>query len=159
MKRALGKIPSYLNMRGLVITEEYKEGFLRAEATFKHMICFDPKKRCLTRLTPVDENLDEKLLENAGEIFDDDVAFQLALGNINPRSMKKVDNWHPDYSNIKIDPKFKTSSHVSIWKGHVQKPTIQQSTLKEKKKTISLIQQITEDYSEKLEEKEIARLE
>lgn len=98
MRRALGKIPSYLNMRNLVITDEYKESFLRAEATFKHMIVFDPLKRCLTRLTEADENMDQNLLINAGELFDNDIAFQLALGNINPKTMKTVDNWHPDTS-------------------------------------------------------------
>lgn len=101
LKRALGKIPSYLNLK-VVVTEEYKENFLKAVATFKHMIVYDPRKRKLTRLTEVGEDMQDKsLLENAGEFFDNETAFQMALGNINPRTMKQLDDWHPAVNSSK----------------------------------------------------------
>ncbi len=37
MKRALLKIPSYLNMKNLTVSKEYIEDFLKAEAAFKYM--------------------------------------------------------------------------------------------------------------------------
>lgn len=41
--RSLDKIPAYLNMRHLEVTEEYKTNVLKARATFLHMVVFDPR--------------------------------------------------------------------------------------------------------------------
>lgn len=95
--RALDKIPAYLNMRHLVITDEYKTNVLRARATFLHMVVFDPRRRKQVRLNEIEEydtNIDHCC--NAGEIIDDTTALNLAVGNLNPFSMKQLDNWHPD---------------------------------------------------------------
>lgn len=43
LMRALDKIPAYLNMRQLTVTEEYKTNVMKAMATFKHMIVYDPR--------------------------------------------------------------------------------------------------------------------
>lgn len=96
MRRALGKIPSYLGIRQIVVTDEYKEGFLKAEATFQYMIVYDSKERKLTRLNEPENGIDETLLSNSGEFFEEELAYQLALGNIDPMSLKKVHNWDPD---------------------------------------------------------------
>ncbi|XP_063695605.1 exonuclease 1 [Culicoides brevitarsis] len=109
MRRALGKIPSYLGMRQIVVTDEYKEGFLRAEATFRYMVVFDPKERKLTRLNPLEDDVDLSLLTNSGEFFDDETAYQLALGNIDPMSMKTVHHWDPD---VQMEEKYRK---LSIW--------------------------------------------
>lgn len=70
MKRALLKIPSYLNMKKLVISDEYIDGFIKAEATFKYQIVYDPLKREMVRLTPFDENDNElDCCANAGEFL------------------------------------------------------------------------------------------
>uniref|UniRef100_A0A336LMH7 Exonuclease 1 n=1 Tax=Culicoides sonorensis TaxID=179676 RepID=A0A336LMH7_CULSO len=109
MRRALAKIPNYLGLRQVVVTEEYKEGFLKAEATFQYMIVYDPRNRKLTRLNELQEGLDENLLTNSGEFFDEDLAYQLALGNIDPMSLKKLHDWDPDEQ---IQEKFRSRS---IW--------------------------------------------
>lgn len=97
MMRALDKIPAYLNMRQLTITEEYKLSVLRADATFQHMVVYDPIQRKQVRLCdPEETGTDIELCCNAGVILDDETALDLAVGNLNPFSMKRLDNWHPD---------------------------------------------------------------
>ncbi|XP_058811991.1 exonuclease 1 isoform X2 [Topomyia yanbarensis] len=112
MQRALDKIPSYLNMKKLDVSEEYKTNFLKADATFKHMIVFDPTARVQTRLTEIEDlGTNPELCSNAGTFLDNETALQLALGNIDPFSMKKLDNWHPDDSNCQA-----TGGKTSDWK-------------------------------------------
>lgn len=41
-------------------------------------------------------DIEQALCVNAGEILDPKVAFQLALGNLDPFTLKKMDDWHPD---------------------------------------------------------------
>ncbi|XP_026465031.1 exonuclease 1-like [Ctenocephalides felis] len=107
--RALLRIPGYLNMKNLVVTEEYREGFMMADATFRHMFVYNPMKRKMMPLTdPTEAGTDIKYCFNAGEKLDDDIAFQLALGNLDPFSMKTVDHWNPDST-----LSFQTSN--SIW--------------------------------------------
>lgn len=97
MMRALDKIPAYLNMRQLTVTEEYKLSVLKADATFQHMVVYDPLQRKQVRLyDPNETGIDIELCCNAGVLLDDDTALNLAVGNLNPFSMKKLDNWHPD---------------------------------------------------------------
>lgn len=95
--QVLTKLPSYLNMRQIVVTDEYREEFMIALATFKHQIVYNPLERKLVRLT--DPELTGTKIEhckNAGEFFDEETAFQLALGNLDPFTLKKLDDWHPD---------------------------------------------------------------
>lgn len=95
--KALAKIPAYLNMRHLDVSDDYKEQFQWAMATFMHMVVYDPLHRKLVRLTdPESSGTDPKFLCNAGTYFDDSTAFQLALGNLDPFSLRKLDDWHPD---------------------------------------------------------------
>lgn len=97
MMRALDKIPAYLNMRQLTVTEEYKTNFMKANATFQHMIVFDPRKRKNVYLTdPEEVGTDLEFCSNAGVKLDDKTAMSLALGNLNPFTMKVLDTWHPD---------------------------------------------------------------
>lgn len=120
---ALKKLPSFFNKSSLVVTDEYRESFLKAEATFKHQYVYDPIRRQMVRLTePDDEDIEQALCVNAGELLEPKIAFQLALGNLDPFTLKKMDDWHPDYCNNKNEP-VKTgswkdkgvSSHPSIW--------------------------------------------
>lgn len=37
------------------MTDEYRENFLKAEATFKHQYVYDPLKRLMVRLTEPDD--------------------------------------------------------------------------------------------------------
>lgn len=94
--RILLKIPAYLNMRHLEITEEYIEQFQQAIATFQHMVVYDPLQRRLVHLTdPKSAGTETKLLVNAGSFFEEQTAYQLALGNLDPFTLKKLDNWLP----------------------------------------------------------------
>lgn len=94
ISRALDKIPAYLNMRHLVVTPEYKLNFLRANATFMHMFVYDPRIRKMARLTEPSDT-DIQFCCNAGSMLDDKTAFQLAIGNLDPFSLKTLDNWNP----------------------------------------------------------------
>lgn len=97
LMRALDKIPAYLNMRQLNVTEEYKKNVMKAIATFLHMVVFDPRKRMQVRLNEIEElGTDNNYCCNAGEIMEGDKAFNLALGNLNPFTMKTLDKWNPD---------------------------------------------------------------
>lgn len=42
-------------------------------------------------------DIEKALCVNAGELLDPKTAFQLALGNLDPFSLKKMDDWHPDH--------------------------------------------------------------
>lgn len=95
MSRALDKIPAYLNMRHLEVTPEYKLNFLKANATFMHMFVYDPRERKMVRLTEPSES-DVELCCNAGSMLDDRTAFQLAIGNLDPFTLQKLDNWNPE---------------------------------------------------------------
>lgn len=113
LRKALPKIPSYLNMKKLSILPEYIEGFLKAEATFKHMFVYDPLKREMTRLNPLGENHSEvENCSNAGELLDPATAYQLALGNLNPRTFEISDDYNPDT----VPPMKKFRKYPSIWR-------------------------------------------
>ncbi|XP_013171947.1 PREDICTED: exonuclease 1-like isoform X2 [Papilio xuthus] len=119
---ALRKLPSFFNRLNLVVTDEYRENFLKAEATFKHQYVYDPVERRMVRLTETDdEDLEKALCVNAGEMLDPKIAYQLALGNLDPFSLKKMDDWDPDNRqngkcNIKSSGWYeKPSNHPSIW--------------------------------------------
>ena len=51
VQSVLPKIPSYLNMASLEVTEEYVKGFIQADNTFLYQLVYDPRKRELRPLT------------------------------------------------------------------------------------------------------------
>ncbi|KAH8377787.1 hypothetical protein KR093_007131 [Drosophila rubida] len=118
MRIALKKIPQYLNMRQLEVDNEYIENFMKAEATFKHMYIYNPLERRMERLYALeDHKTDESYCSNAGSLLtDSDMALNLALGNLNPFTLKRLDSWHPDQSPKQTTAKqVKRSKHKSIW--------------------------------------------
>ncbi|XP_060802397.1 exonuclease 1 isoform X1 [Amyelois transitella] len=124
---ALKKLPSFFNKSSLTVSDEYRENFLKAEATFKHQYVYDPLRRQMVRLTePDDEDIEQALCVNAGELLDAKIAFQLALGNLDPFTLKKMDDWHPEdrvvNGHVKTDSwKEKgISNHPSIWGGNFE---------------------------------------
>lgn len=153
MRRALPKIPSYLNMRKLTVTDEYVDGFLKAEATFKHMFVYDPVKREMLRLNPLDEDTDEEDCVNAGKILKPEQALQIALGNLNPRNLEVCNNFNPDQCTSKN--KF---SEQSIWgNSKYKKTTTKLATGKQQKlssffsksnKKLSEVQNIAQSENE-----------
>ncbi|KAH8263269.1 hypothetical protein KR044_006686 [Drosophila immigrans] len=118
MRIALKKIPQYLNMRQLEVDDEYVENFMKAEATFKHMYIYNPLERRMERLCALEDyKTDESYCSNAGTLLtDSEMAFNLALGNLNPFTLKQLDSWHPDKSAAtKPAKQVKRSKHKSIW--------------------------------------------
>nr|XP_022912550.1 exonuclease 1 [Onthophagus taurus] len=97
---ALSQISSYLKLSNVTVTDEYRENFMIADATFQYQIIFDPKERRLKPLNPISPNVDLKHCVNAGSKIDDAVAFQLSLGNLDPFTHKQVDDWDPDSSSL-----------------------------------------------------------
>ncbi|XP_017858173.1 PREDICTED: exonuclease 1 [Drosophila arizonae] len=136
MRIALKKIPQYLNMRNLEVDDDYIENFMKAEATFKHMYIYNPLEKRMERLHALEDyETDERYCSNAGSLLtDSEKAMQLALGNLNPFTLKTLDNWHPDQA-TQLATKaasanaIKRSKHKSIW----QKET--KETLQELKQT------------------------
>ena len=122
LAKCLLKMPYYLKMKQLTVTDEYIEGVLKAEATFKYMYVYDPLARKTVRLTTLTDEMDLKYCTNAGEPLDNAIAFQMALGNINPKTLHKLDTYNPDNSPDptkelkKSGSKILTSKYTSIWK-------------------------------------------
>ncbi|XP_063980645.1 exonuclease 1 [Diachasmimorpha longicaudata] len=116
---ALGRLSTYIN-KNVVITKEYREAFVRALVTFKHQLVYCPLRRKQVRLSAVPPEVTPEQLIHAGEPVDEDLAYQLALGNCNPFGFKKVNDFDPDH---RLPPKKKTNGwletpsakHSSIW--------------------------------------------
>ncbi|XP_072401968.1 exonuclease 1 [Diabrotica undecimpunctata] len=89
----LGKLARYLRITQLVVTDDYKENFMTAVATFKHQIVFDPFLKKLVHLTdPI--GVPDKYLKNAGSFFDNKEALELAVGNISTADGTRLANWN-----------------------------------------------------------------
>ncbi|XP_050464726.1 exonuclease 1 isoform X2 [Cataglyphis hispanica] len=118
-KKALTRIGSVLNMKSLVVTQEYRDAFILADITFKHQLVFCPLQRKQIRLNPPTDDITEDQLQYAGKKLDADLALQLALGNCDPSTLKIVHDFNPD----KIERKRKRDTeaeqtltiHISIW--------------------------------------------
>jgi exonuclease-1 len=124
MTKALPKIKSYLKLN-VDITDDYIDAFMKAEATFKYMYIYDPLQRQMRRLNDfnsedVDGEIELKYCVNAGELLDSNVAYQLALGNLDPKTMKSICNFDPTKPRQSSKPNV-SSTPASIWK----KETIQ----------------------------------
>ncbi|CAH2091406.1 unnamed protein product [Euphydryas editha] len=148
---ALRKLPGFFNRLNLTVTDEYRENFLKAEATFKHQYVYDPIERKMIRLTePDDEDIETALCVNAGELLEPKTAYQLALGNLDPFSLKKLDDWDPDHCRIDMNDSVKTNSwkekgishHPSIWnvnfREHLNDPNPWEKKVKKQESIISM---------------------
>lgn len=83
-------------MKSLVVTKEYRDGFIRAFVTFKHQMVYCPMKRQQVRLYPPPPHVTDEQLRHAGIEVDEDLALQLALGNYDPFKLKKLHDYNPD---------------------------------------------------------------
>lgn len=86
-------------MSQLSVTPEYRDKFVEADLVFKHQPVFDPFKRKIVPLTDPPEDVS---LSDLWVLRPDNQAEQLALGNLNPFSLKKMDDWHPDAKEVHI---------------------------------------------------------
>ena len=81
----------------VTVTPDYIDGFIKADQTFLYQLVFDPRTRKLRPLNDyADETLTSKKLPFCGEMVNDDLAFGLALGNIDLHSLQKVNDFNPD---------------------------------------------------------------
>nr|CAD7589070.1 unnamed protein product [Timema genevievae] len=118
--KALSRLPSYLNMHQLIVSDKYRDAFVRAEATFRYQLVFDPFTRKLVPLTKPPESYTHD--DFSGKMLQDNTAYQLALGNLDPFTLQKVADFNPDKVQI-LQPVQTTSwvqqpsltKHSSIW--------------------------------------------
>ncbi|XP_048699709.1 exonuclease 1 isoform X3 [Caretta caretta] len=96
-KKVIKKIGQYLKMN-ITVSEEYIEGFIRANNTFLYQLVFDPVKRKLVPLNAYDDSIDPETLLYAGRHIGDDTAFQIALGNKDIHTMEQIDDYNPEAS-------------------------------------------------------------
>ncbi|XP_072247658.1 exonuclease 1 [Leuresthes tenuis] len=119
--KVIKKMGQYLKMN-LVIPEQYIEGFVRANNTFLYQLVFDPVRRKVVPLNPYPEHIDPATLTYAGLNLGDDKGLDMALGNLDINTMKRIDDFNPD----KLKPQLSkprshswnaapTSTGPSIW--------------------------------------------
>ncbi|CAD1480466.1 unnamed protein product, partial [Heterotrigona itama] len=119
--RALTRLGSYLNMKSLVVTKEYRDSFILAVITFKHQLIFCPLTRRQIRLNSPTSDITKEQLYYAGTEIDPDIALQLALGNCDPFTLKMLHNFDPDQIRNEVNKcntwaqKTRLSRHISIW--------------------------------------------
>ena len=92
----LSKLASYLGMRSLSVSAEYRAGVQRAEETFLYQLVFDLRSRRLVPLTPYPPGRAADDYPFAGAPVDDATALQSALGNLDINTGVAVDSWNPD---------------------------------------------------------------
>ncbi|XP_074844738.1 exonuclease 1 [Carettochelys insculpta] len=95
--KVIKKIGQYLKMN-ITVSEEYIEGFIRANNTFLYQLVFDPIKRKLVPLNAYDDSVDPETLIYAGRYIGDATAFQIALGNKDIDTMEQIDDYNPEAS-------------------------------------------------------------
>lgn len=83
-------------MKHLTVTKEYRDAFMCALVTFKHQLVYCPLRRKQVRLHPVPPEVTAEQLYHAGEEVSEDLAWQLALGNYDPFTMKQLHDFDPD---------------------------------------------------------------
>jgi exonuclease-1 len=81
-------------MKSLTVSEEYRNEFVLVDAAFRYQLVFDPLSHRLTHLNDPLES--EKVTAYAGKMLPHDTAYQLALGNLDPFTLQKVDDFNPD---------------------------------------------------------------
>ena len=116
LRTVLRKLPVYLKMPQLVVTQDYIEKFMRANNTFLYQLVYDPQRREERPLTDYPQSLDLNNLHYCGSKSEPDIAEQMALGNVNIHTKVQVDQYDPDTRQLVHTSKWgETAGHVSIW--------------------------------------------
>ena len=120
LTNVLRKIPAYLKMPQISVTQEYIEKFIKANNTFLYQLVFDPQTRKERPVTPYPDSLKAEVntMTYCGSYSEPEVALQMALGNMNIFTMKQVDNFDPDLGMTMSNsqPRYGSrSSHRSMW--------------------------------------------
>ena len=66
MFQILEKLPTILN-RSVTVTDEYIEGFVRANNTFLYQLVYDPNDKMIKPLNPYPEDIEIQDLSYAGQ--------------------------------------------------------------------------------------------
>lgn len=117
LKVLLKKFPTtYLKM-SLTVTDDYINGFIKANNTFLHQLVFDPLSRKLVPLNDYDDDIEPDDLTYAGSYMPHEKAYKIALGNINIYTMQKFADFDPaTFVPSKVSKKKPESLHMlSIW--------------------------------------------
>ena len=109
IERALPELPKVLNMKKLVVPEEYVRKFVEAENVFDHQLVYCPREKKLRPFTDYGENSGE-VLDYAGSYFDEDLALNFVFGNVNFKTMEIFDSTIME----KLKQKY-INSPTSIW--------------------------------------------
>lgn len=91
----LKKLPTYLKMN-VVVTNDYIEGFIRADNTFLYQLSFDPLTHKLCPLNPYSPEVEIEELRYAGPYFSHERALQIALGNVDIHTHEKIADFDPE---------------------------------------------------------------
>ncbi|XP_078085697.1 exonuclease 1 [Mustelus asterias] len=118
------KMGQYLKTN-VTVTEEYIDGFIRANNTFLYQLVFDPLKRKLVPLNAYSDGVDPGTLDYAGHHFGDEKALHIALGNIDVNTSETLDDYNPHTCQLPArrsrgwndteNNKQKVSHMLSIW--------------------------------------------
>lgn len=92
LRLLLPKLPSHLKSTRLAgkVTEEYIEGFIKAEEVFRHHIVYDPQTERLRPLEPYPRGKSARDFPLAGRMFHRVLAMELVKGKID------LDNLNPE---------------------------------------------------------------
>jgi len=116
IRAVLPKIPCYLKKPGLIVNQAYIDGFVQANYTFLHQLVFDPITRTLRPLTDYPSWKQASDFPYCGEILDDETSLQMALGNLDLHSLRKVDHFNPDVQQPFVKSKYGArATHASMW--------------------------------------------
>ncbi|KAG9344612.1 hypothetical protein JZ751_011284 [Albula glossodonta] len=99
--KVIRKMGQYLKMN-VNVSDEYIEGFIKANNTFLYQLVFDPINRKVVPLNPYPDNIDLSSLSYAGHNVGDEKGLQMALGNIDINTMQKIDDYNPDMAQVSI---------------------------------------------------------
>ena len=102
LRNVLRKIPAYLKMPQVSVSQDYVEKFIRANNTFLYQLVFDPVSRTERPVTPYPSTMTEEVssLTYCGSYSAPALALQMALGNVNIFTKATVDTFDPDLSHL-----------------------------------------------------------
>ncbi|KAJ8418300.1 hypothetical protein AAFF_G00140090 [Aldrovandia affinis] len=117
------KMGQYLKMN-VTVSDEYVEGFVKANNTFLYQLVFDPINRKVVPLNPYLDDVDPSSLSYAGHNVGHEKGLQMALGNIDINTMHKIDDYNPDTvqpakprsHSWNDSKKTRSTLEVSIWR-------------------------------------------
>ncbi|XP_050430671.1 exonuclease 1 [Adelges cooleyi] len=107
--KALNKLGSFVNAK---IPPEYRDQFMNADRMFLYQPVYDPLSRKIKPLNEIPESHIEQVLTCK---LTKDEAFELAIGNVDPISLKVMDDWNPDTKRTPRKQKLVPARHKSIW--------------------------------------------